>query len=79
MVKLELKKLWGITRMEDCSYSLIWTSRPILSKKKNFEVLPAPFITQTAKNEEFTPFKRFLDNTRALYEKHNKGIKEHFF
>ena len=79
MVKLELKKLWGITRMEDCSYSLIWTSRPIISKKKNFEVLPASFITKTTKNEEFTPFKRFLDNTRALYEKHNKGIKEYFF
>ena len=79
MVKLELKKLWGITRMEACSYSLIWTSRPILSKKTNFEVYPASFITKPIQNEEFTPFKRFLNNTRVLYEKHNKGIKEHIF
>ena len=79
MVKLELKKLWGITRMENCSYSLVWTSRPILSQKKNFEVYPSSFITKPIKYEEFTPFKRFLDNTRTLYNKHNKGIKEYFF
>jgi poly-gamma-glutamate synthesis protein (capsule biosynthesis protein) len=79
MVKLELKKLWGITRMEDCSYSLVWTSRPILSQKKNFEIYPSSFITKPIKYEEFTPFKRFLDNTRTLYNKHNKGIKEYFF
>ena len=34
MVKLELKKLWGITRLEKCSYSLVWTSRPVLSGKR---------------------------------------------
>ena len=79
MVKLELKKLWGITRMEACSYSLVWTSRPILNKKKNFEVYPSSFITKPIKDEEFTPFQRFLNNTRELYQKYNIGIKEYFF
>ena len=79
MVRLELKKLWGITRMEGCSYSLIWTSRPILSKKSNYEVYPASFINQPIRNEEFIPFQKFLSDTRKIYQKYNIGIKEHFF
>ncbi len=79
MVKLELKKTKGITRMTDCSYTLIWTSRPILSKKRNFELYPSSYINQSINNKEVTPFKRFLDDARQLFEKHNKGIKEYFF
>ena len=79
MVKLELKKLWGITRLENCSYSLVWTSRPVLSGKKNYELYPSDFIMEPLKNEEFIRFSRFLDNSRALFEQHNKGIKEYFF
>ena len=79
MVKLELKKTEGITRMSDCSYTLIWTSRPILSKKRNFELYPSSFINQSIKDEEVTPFRSFLNDARLLFEKHNKGIKEYFF
>ena len=79
MLKLELKKTEDITRMTDCSYSLVWTSRPILSKKSNFEVSPSSYIDKPIKNEEVTPFKRFLNDTRKLFETHNKEIKEYFF
>ena len=79
MVKLELKKLWGITRMESCSYSLVWTSRPVLSGKKNYELYPSDFMMKPLKNEEFNRFSRFLDNSRALFERYNVGIKEYFF
>lgn len=79
IVKLTLTKQWGITRMEDCSYSLVWTSRPVLSKKNNFELYPASFITKPIQHEEFRLFERFLFNTRRLFEKHNIGIKEYFF
>lgn len=79
MVKLILKKQGSIPRMESCSYSLVWTSRPILSKKSNYELYPASFINKPIHNEEFTPFSRFLDDTRSLYDKHNLGIKEYIF
>ena len=79
MVKLTLKKQWGITCLESCSYALVWTSRPILSQKRNFELYPASFITQPIRYEEFKLFNRFLNNTRSLYEKHTIGIKEYFF
>ena len=78
MVKLELKRLWGITRLEKCSYSLVWTSRPVLSGKKNFELYPSEYIMKPLKDEEFIRFSRFLDNSRQLFEHHNKGIKEYF-
>ena len=79
MVKMILSKKAGITRLEDSSYSLVWTSRPLLSKKKNFVLYPASHINQPIQNEEFKPFNRFLNNTRTLYDKINKGIKEYFF
>ena len=79
MVKLTLKKTAGITRMDSCGYSFVWTSRPILSKKRNFEVYPASFITKSIQDEELKPFTTFLGNMRKLYEKHTIGIKESFF
>ena len=79
MVWLTLKRRWGITSLESCSYSLVWTSRPVLSKKKNFELYPPSFMTKPIQNEELTPFSKFLENTRKLFEKHSIGIKERFF
>ena len=79
MVKLQLKKLWGITRVESCSYSLVWTSRPILNGKKNYELYPSGFIMKPIGNEEHIRFSKFLDNSRELFERYNIGIKEYFF
>ena len=79
MVKLELKKLWGITRLEKCSYSLVWTSRPVLSGKKNYELYPSEYVMKPLEDEEFIRFSRFLDTSRQLFEHHNKGIKEYFY
>ena len=79
MVKLELKRLWGITRLEKCSYSLVWTSRPVLSGKRNYELYPADYIMKPLKDEELIPFSGFLNNSRELFEQYNKGIKEYFF
>ena len=78
MVKLILKKAGEITRMESCSYSFVWTSRPVLSGKKNFELRTASHTAKPIKDEELRLFNRFLSNTRKLYEKHTTGIKEYF-
>lgn len=79
MVKLTLKKKWGITRLDSCSYSLVWTSRPDLSRKKNYELYPALFLNKELENEESKSFNRFLKYTRSLFGKYNVGIKECFF
>ena len=79
MVKMELKKMGGITRLVDCSYSLVWTSRPVLSQNKNFVLYPASFSSQSIRNEELRPFRLFLDSSRTLFDKYNKNIKEYIF
>lgn len=79
MVKLELQRVFRITRLLNCNYALIWTARPDVSRKNNFELYPATFINKPINNEELTAMKRFLENARALFDKYNKGIKEYIF
>ena len=79
MVRLELIKYFDIVQMRSCNYSLVWTSRPFLSGKKNFEVYPVKYIDKPIENKEFTLMNRFLKNARMLFEKNNKGIKEYIF
>lgn len=79
MVKLELQRIFRITRLVDCKYALVWTSRPALSGKKNFELYPATFLNKSINNEEANAMKRFLKDARELYDIHNIGIEECFF
>lgn len=79
MVRLDLQRVFRITRLVDCGYALVWTSRPALSGKKNFELYPAGFVDKSIQNEELRKMKLFLEDARTLYGKHNKGIKEYFF
>lgn len=79
MVKLELQRIFRITRLVECKYALVWTSRPTLSGKKNFELYPATFLNKSINNEEVNAMKRFLKGARGLYDIHNIGIKEYFF
>ena len=79
MVRLELVKYYDIVQMKSCDYSLVWTSRPFLSGKMNYEVYPAGYINKPLDNKEIVPMKRFLKNSRELFENNNKGIKEYIF
>lgn len=79
MVKLELQRVFRITRLTDCKYSLVWTSRPAISGKKNFELYPSSFINKNINNEELMRMKRFLKGARELFDAHNKGVKEYIF
>ena len=79
MVRMELVKYFDIVQMRSCDYSLIWTSRPFLSGKKNYEVYPAGYIGKPIDNKELIQMERFLKNARTLFDKNNKGIKEHIF
>ena len=79
MVRLKLQRIFRIPRLADCEYALVWTSRPVLSKKKNFELYPVTFINKSINNEELNVMKRFLKGTENLLGKSNGGIKEYFF
>lgn len=79
VVRLKLQRISRITRLVDCEYALVWTSRPVLSKKKNFELYPAAFINRSVQNEELNVMKRFLKGAEELLGASNGGIKEYFF
>ena len=79
MVKLELVKFMGITRLDSCSYSLVWTSRPELSGKSHHELYPASFLDKPIRNQELVRLRTFLDDARSLFDKYNAGIKEYIF
>ena len=79
MVRLELVKYSDIVQMRSCDYSLVWTSRPFLSGKKNYEVYPAGYVNKPIDNKELMLMNRFLKNSRMLFEENNKGIKEYIF
>lgn len=77
MVKLVLRKTNGRTRLADSGYTLVWTSRPVLNGGKGFILHPSQ---QSEMNDrEKQKMSRFLQDTRNLYDKYNKGIREYFW
>ena len=44
VVKMVLKKVAGRTRMVDCGYSYVWTSRPSVNRKGKFYVCPSGLL-----------------------------------
>lgn len=78
-VKLLLRRVEGKTRLVDCAYALVWTSRPVLSGKKNFQVYPAGMDENKMHMSEKQRMKAYLEGARKLQEKHGKGVREYFF
>lgn len=79
MVKLELQKIGHITRLDKCSYSLVWTSRPTLRGTGNYLVYPAASPPSTINRAERNRLDTFLSNARKLFKNNNVGISEYFF
>lgn len=79
LFKLELmKKNTGLS-VSNCGYSLVWTSRPILSKKKNFILYPINIPMDSLSANERKKLIIFTKETRKLLRKHNCEIKEYNF
>lgn len=80
MVRLELKRIGHITALADCSYSLVWTSRPALrGGTGNYLLYPAARPPKEINEAERTRLDRFLQSARNLFKKNNIGITECFF
>lgn len=64
------------TRVADCTYSLVWTGRPALTGKQNFELYPVTLPTDSLSSSACNRLKIFTKEARGLLNSHNKGIKE---
>lgn len=78
LFKLELEKD-STTRIANYGYSLVWTSRPVLSRKKNHILYPVNFPIDSLSIEERNRLRIFTDDSRKLFSKYNKGINEYTF
>ncbi len=63
----------------DCGYSLIWTDRPIISGKKNYILYPENYPADSLGIYSRNKLNIFIKDSRELFNKHNKGIKEYSF
>lgn len=80
MVKLELKRIGHITALANCSYSLVWTSRPTLrGGVGNYLLYPASNPPSSLNEAERSRLSSFLQSARNLFKKNNIGIDEYFF
>ena len=66
-------------QLKKCEYYLVWTDRPIHSKKKNHQILPINFPADSLTINSRNLLNLFTKDTRKLLDKENKGIKEQFF
>lgn len=81
LFKLELTKdsINATTRVSNCGYSLVWTARPALSRKKSYVLYPINSATDSLPIEARNRLNIFINDTRSLFLKHNKGVKEYTF
>lgn len=78
-LKLELTRKMGITRLSDCRYALVWTSRPMLSGRKNFRLYPIDINRKLLNAAEQYRMNRFVKDARSLLDTYNIGIEEYVF
>lgn len=79
VVRMVLKKVVGHTRMVDCGYSYVWTSRPDLNQKGQFMIYPAGVNRNVMNMNEKTRMDRSIESIRQIIAKYTRGIKEYFF
>ena len=78
-VKLLLRRVEGKTRLVDCAYALVWTSRPVLSGEKEFSGIIRPEWMKQMHVSERQRMHSYLEGARKLLGKYCKGIEEYFF
>ena len=75
-VTLHLSKYAGITKLDSCSYSLFWVSKPKDSGHKNYRVYPVTVSPDSLNTVEKSLLNRFVTNARKLFDAQNIGIRE---
>ena len=71
-----IRTLRPSTRTVSCTYSLVWTGRPSLTGKQNFELYPVTLPTESIPSFARNKLKIFTKDARRLLNQHNKGIYE---
>ena len=77
MIRMELRKIMNYTRVASLEYLLTWIAPKDNSGHRDFTILPASTTVCPENSNVQKRLQQFLDDTRELFQKHNKGnIKE---
>lgn len=79
MVRMELKKIMNYTRVSALEYLLTWIAPKKSNGKRDFTILPAATTICPDSSHAQKKLQLFLDDTKELFNKHNKGDIEEFF
>lgn len=82
VVRIELKKVGYVTRMVDCGYSYVWTSRPELNHRGQFFVYPSTKCSEddnVLNVNEKQRMKSYLNKVRKVISQDSMDIEEYFF
>lgn len=78
LVRMELVRIYDICWLSNLKYALTWVARPERDGYGNFTILPADtsLVHSVAGRSKM---QQFIDDTRTLFKRHNKGETEEFF
>lgn len=77
IVSMELTRILNYTRVSSLGYILTWIAPKKSNGSRDFTIYPAATTAIIGNNHARQKLQQFLEDSRALLEKHNKGsIKE---
>lgn len=76
MLHLDFVKRGDTVTLENCSYSLVWVSRPAISGHKNFRIYPIQVADSMLNASERAKRDLFKNNMKELLDKYNKDVPE---
>ncbi|MDR1056617.1 MAG: CapA family protein [Prevotellaceae bacterium] len=82
MVRIKLIKDSIGTRIQNCTYSLVWVYKPVENNKRKYFILPAANYEKNSdlmETNNHLKLKTFLKNSRELLNSHNVGFNEYKF
>jgi poly-gamma-glutamate synthesis protein (capsule biosynthesis protein) len=79
MIRMQLKKILNYTRVSSLEYLLTWIAPKRNDGSRDFTILPASTTLCPANSNAQKKLQQFLDDTRELFNKHNKGDIKEFY
>jgi poly-gamma-glutamate capsule biosynthesis protein CapA/YwtB (metallophosphatase superfamily) len=83
VVRIELTKEGGATRISTAGYYLTWVYTPIEKYRKKFFILPCSEFENRPdffdKSENFLLMKKFISNSRKLLNEQNINVREYIY
>ena len=79
MVKLQFSKCKDQVVLDSCAYTLTWCSRPAISGKRNYRIVPVANSDSLLNATDRTRRDTDARTARRIFDRYNKNIKEYTF